>query len=39
MAVPLTEYQAIQSELEIYKHKNADLIDRNGKMASKMTKL
>lgn len=37
--MPLTEYQSIQSENEILKHKNADYIDRNSKMAEKMAKL
>lgn len=39
MAVPLTEFQGIENELDIYKHKNADLIDRNAKMAQKLSKL
>jgi len=39
LAVPLTEYQNVQSESEVLKQKNADYIDRNSKFAQKMSKL
>jgi len=39
LAVPLTEYQSVESENEVLKQKNADFIDRNSKMAEKMAKL
>mmetsp|Transcript_8728 Transcript_8728/g.8012 ORF Transcript_8728/g.8012 Transcript_8728/m.8012 type:complete len:214 (+) Transcript_8728:1133-1774(+) len=38
-AVPLTEYQSLQSQLDLQKHMNADLIDRNSKMAQRLSKL
>jgi hypothetical protein len=38
-AVPLTEYQSVQSENEILKLKNADHIDRNCKLSEKVSKL
>ena len=37
-AVPLTEYQSVQSENEILKQKNADYIDRNCKLSEKLAK-
>jgi hypothetical protein len=39
LAVPLTEYQSVQSENDILKQKNADYIDRNSKMAERLSKL
>jgi len=31
-AVPLSEYRTLSSEMELFKHKNADLIDRSSTM-------
>jgi hypothetical protein len=31
-AVPLSEYQSLTRELDLYKQKNADFIDRNSKL-------
>ncbi len=39
LAVPLTEYQSVQSENDILKQRNADYIERNSKMALKVAKL
>lgn len=39
LAVPKSEYQTVQAENEILKLKNADYIDRNSKMAEKVSKL
>ena len=39
MAVPLAEYEAVLSMQDVLKHKNADFIDRNAKMALRMSKL
>ena len=39
LAVPLTEFQSIQSENDILKQRNADYIERNSKMAKKVADL
>lgn len=39
LAVPLTEFQSIQSENDILKQKNADYIERNSKLAKKVSDL
>lgn len=37
--MPLTEFQSIQSENDILKQKNADYIERNSKLAKKVSDL
>ena len=37
--MPLTEFQGIQSENDILKQKNADYIERNSKLAKKVSDL
>jgi hypothetical protein len=39
MAVPLTEYQGIQSENDLLKQRNADYIDRNSRLAERVARL
>ena len=39
LAVPLTEFQSVQSENDILKQKNADYIERNSKLAHRVSKL
>ena len=37
--MPLTEFQSVQSENNIFKQKNADYIERNSKLAKKVSDL
>jgi chromosome segregation ATPase len=39
LAVPLTEYQGIQSENDLLKQRNADYIDRNSRLAERVARL
>jgi hypothetical protein len=39
LAVPLTEFQSVQSEHDILKQKNADYIERNSKLGHRVSKL
>lgn len=39
LAVPRTEYEAVQNENAVIKQRNADFIDRNSKLAEKVSKL
>ena len=39
LAVPLTEYQGIQTENDLLKQRNADYIDRNSRLAERVARL
>jgi hypothetical protein len=39
MAVPRTEFESLQSEAAVLKQKNADYIERNSKLAERVSKL
>lgn len=39
LAVPRTEFESVQGENELLKQRNADYIERNSKLAEKVSKL
>jgi len=39
LAVPLTEFQSVQSDNDLLKQRNADLIERNSSLAEKVSRL